>query len=62
MFPGLDRTDPLSSKEPDTIPDKFGIRWFEYEASTANKHPPQNKDQIAQIDKEVTEMNNDVWK
>ena len=31
VFPGMDRKNPLESKEADSIPDKFGKRWFEFE-------------------------------
>ncbi len=31
VFPNLDTTDPLNSKEEDPIPQRFGPKWFEYE-------------------------------
>ena len=35
VFPGLDKTDPIASKDEDRIPDKFGSKWCEYERSRA---------------------------
>jgi hypothetical protein len=29
VFPGLDKTNPLDSKEEDPIPEKFGSKWYE---------------------------------
>ena len=29
VFPGLDKTNPLDSKEEDSIPEKFGSKWYE---------------------------------
>lgn len=31
IFPGLDKIDPLQSREQDVIPEKYGNKWFEYE-------------------------------
>lgn len=30
VFPGLDKTNPLSSVDEEVIPDKFGPKWFEH--------------------------------
>jgi len=30
VFPGLDRTNPLDSRDEDIIPDQFGSNWMEY--------------------------------
>ena len=33
VFPGLDRSDPLSTKDQEKIPAKYGKDWFKYESS-----------------------------
>ena len=30
VFPGLEKTDPLSSPDEDIVPEKFGPKWYEH--------------------------------
>jgi hypothetical protein len=31
VFPGLDTTNPLDSVNDDSLPDRFGTKWFEHD-------------------------------
>jgi hypothetical protein len=31
VFPGLEKQNPMESKEEDLIPDKFGSKWYEHQ-------------------------------
>lgn len=37
MFPGLDRRDPLASKDDEVIPEKFGPNYIYYEDKDDDK-------------------------
>jgi hypothetical protein len=30
VFPGLDRKDPLDTKDEEVIPEKYGKKWFSF--------------------------------
>ena len=37
VFPGLEKHDPLLTRDEDLIPDKYGSKWYEHQESAAQK-------------------------
>ena len=64
VFPGLDRTDPMSSPDDDLIPEKFGPNWFEHREpkkfALINNNDDLSDDVFDTIDAEVTEELNEM--
>lgn len=44
VFPGLELQDPLSTKDDDIIPDKFGQKWYEYSDKPTKVFKPIDND------------------
>ena len=38
VFPGLDRKDPLKTKEDEVIPEKYGKKWFSFQQNKDNEN------------------------
>jgi hypothetical protein len=69
VFPGLDKTNPLDSKQETSIPDRYGSRWYEHEMADAKKHKAGVSDleeseeaNIEKLEEDIDQMKGDVWK
>ena len=68
VFPGLDKADPLASKDTqEKIPDKYGKNWFKFEAQKTTTQQGQTDDgessnkQLETLEKDLDDMKGDVW-
>ena len=41
VFPGLDRKNPLNTKDDELIPEKYGKKWFSFQQTSKEKTEQQ---------------------
>lgn len=44
VFPGLEKVNPMDSKEEDLIPDKYGSKWYEHQDKKVFKKVIENEE------------------
>jgi hypothetical protein len=44
VFPGLEKQNPIESKDEDLIPDKFGSKWYEHQDKRVFKKVVENSE------------------